>query len=57
MFPSSADRTGRCEELFYFYCTDDCGVEGCHSVGCDNGKFSKHEMQVVPQSVFLPLEM
>lgn len=48
---------GRCEEQLYFYCANDYGVDGHHSAGCDNSKFSKGKMQVVPQKVFLPLEM
>lgn len=48
---------GRCEEQLYFYFANDYGVDGRHSAGRDNSKFSKRKMQVVPQHVFLPLEM
>lgn len=57
LFPASADSTGRCEEQLYFYRANDYGVDGRHSAGRDNSKFSKRKMQVVPQNVFLPLEM
>lgn len=57
LFPSSADSMGRCEEQLYFYFANDYGVDGRHSAGPDNSKFSNRKMQVVPQNVFLPLEM